>query len=112
MLIEKLKHRCGDDILAAESAFGDESIVVARERAPGAFLKLRDDPDLKFDFLADLTAVDWPERKPRFDVVYHLNSIPLHHRLRVKIQVDESDLWVHTVTPIWKAADWLERECF
>jgi len=76
------------------------------------FKALRDESGLEFNLLLDLTAVDWPERKPRFDVVYHLNSLALLHRLRVKIAVEYPDPWANTVMPLWKSADWLERECF
>lgn len=112
MLIEKLKQRFGADILNAEEAHGEESILVARERAPEILKTLRDEPGFEFDMLTDVTAVDWLERKPRFDVVYHLNSIKLHHRLRIKVQIDLTDLWVHSAIGIWKSADWLERECY
>ncbi|MGO9801778.1 MAG: NADH-quinone oxidoreductase subunit C, partial [Candidatus Binatus sp.] len=69
-------------------------------------------PDFDFNFLTDVTAVDWPERNPRFEVVYQLNSLNLAHRIRVKIRVDGADPWVPSVVGVWGAADWLERECF
>src|SRR5438552_9125728 len=97
MLIEKLKERFGAGLLSAEEARSEETITVSRDRACEVLTALRDEPGLEFDMLTDLTAVDWPERKPRFDVVYHLNSIKLHHRLRVKVQADLGDLWVNSV---------------
>ncbi len=111
-MIEELKERFGAEILDAENTRGEEAITLRRERAPEILRALRDEPQFAFDFLTDLTAVDWPERTPRFEVVYHLNSIKLGHRLRVKLKVEESDSWVPTVIELWKAADWLERECF
>jgi NADH-quinone oxidoreductase subunit C len=112
MLIERLKERYGSAILAAESARDEETIVIDRDRAHEVMQMLHDDPALSFNFLSDLTAVDWPERTPRFDVVYHLRSLTHGHRLRVKIGVDGTDPWVHSVALVWKAADWLERECY
>lgn len=112
MLIERLKERFGSAILAAESARDEETIVIDRDRAHEVMQMLHDDPALSFNFLSDLTAVDWPERTPRFDVVYHMRSLIHGHRLRVKIGVDGTDPWVHSVALIWKAADWLERECY
>jgi NADH-quinone oxidoreductase subunit C len=112
MLIEKLKARFGADILAAESARGEETIVVSRDRAAEILRALYVEPDFVFNFLSDLTAVDWPERTPRFEVVYHLHSLAKGHRLRVKVGVGVADSWAHSVATIWKAADWLERECF
>jgi NADH-quinone oxidoreductase subunit C len=112
MLIEKVKDRFGAEILGAEDARGEETITVGREHAYDLFRALRDEPGFEFNYLSDLSAVDWLERKPRFDVVYHLNSLTLKHRLRVKIGVDGADPWVHSVVGIWGAADWLERECY
>lgn len=112
MLIEKLKDRFGAEILGAEDARGEETITVGREHAYDLFRALRDEPGFEFNYLSDSSAVDWLERKPRFDVVYHLNSLTLKHRLRVKIGVDGADPWVHSVVGIWGAADWLERECY
>lgn len=112
MLIDKLKARFGEALLQADSAHGEETIVVARERAPEILRALRDEPAFDFNFLTDLTAVDWLERVARFEVVYHLNSLALKHRLRVKVGVAGEDAWVASVVELWKAADWLERECF
>lgn len=112
MLIEKIKERFGTDILKEDSSRGEETIVVSRERALEILRTLRDEPEFSFNFLSDLTAVDWPERVPRFDVVYHLRSLTHGHRLRVKIGVAASEPWVNSVSDLWKAADWLERECY
>ncbi len=112
MLIEKLKVRFGAQILDAQAARDEETFTIDREHAFDFFRALRDEPDFDFNFLTDLTAVDWPERNPRFEVVYQLNSLNLAHRIRVKIGVDGADPWVHSVVGVWGAADWLERECF
>ena len=112
MLIDKLKEKFGADILEAGSPLGEDTIVINRDKASEVFRALHDEGDFGFELLVDVTAVDWPERHPRFDVVYQLKTIALKHRLRVKIQVDAGDAWVPSVQPIWKSADWLERECF
>ncbi len=112
MLFDQLKERFGADIVAAESARDEETIVIARERALDLMRALRDEEAFAFDFLADLTAVDWPARAPRFDVVYHLHSIKLGHRLRVKVATGEPNPSVSSVAELWKSANWLERECY
>jgi NADH-quinone oxidoreductase subunit C len=71
---------------------------------------LRDTPSLRFDFLAEVTAVDYLPREPRYDVVYHLVSIPNRLRLRVKVRVSSSATTVPTVQTVWPGAGWLERE--
>src|ERR1700722_5455953 len=114
MLIEKINARFGAQILSAQNERDEETFTIDRERAYDFFRALRDEPGFEFNFLTDLTAVDWLERKPRYDVVYHLNSLTLGHRLRVKIAIGTTadDLWVPSVVGNWGAADWLERECF
>ncbi len=79
------------------------------------FMKfVKEDKTLQFDYLTDITGVDYlkMEREPRFDVVYHLYSFKNNVRLRVKCGVPEEDLDVPSLTPLWGAANWLEREAF
>ena len=64
-----------------------------------------------FDLLLDVTAVDWPQREPRFDVVYHFYSTTHHVRVRVKTRVPLSDPAVATLTPLYGSARFMEREC-
>jgi NADH-quinone oxidoreductase subunit C len=67
------------------------------------------------NLLVDLTAVDFPERNPRFEVVAHLLSLDLGHRLRLKARVggsDASGAEIETLTSVWASANWLERECW
>ena len=73
---------------------------------------LRDDPDLAFDYLADLTGVDFFPRVPRFDVAYHLYSMKHNHRLRLEVPIDGETPKLESVVSIWPAANWHEREVF
>ena len=72
---------------------------------------LRDNAACAFTTLVDITAVDWPEREDRFDVVYHFLSMPQNQRVRVKIAVAEDEL-VPSVTDLHPSANWFEREAF
>jgi NADH-quinone oxidoreductase subunit C len=112
MLLEKLKEKFAADILESSNALDENSIVIDRAKAPEIFRTLHDDAEFAFEFLIDVTGVDWPERRPRFDVVYQLKSMSKNQRLRVKIKVNADDAWVPSAYPVWKSADWLERECF
>src|SRR5580692_5013888 len=113
MLIDKLKEKFANAIIQSSSALGEDTIVIDREHASEIFSALHDDADFAFECLIDVTAVGWPERSPRFDVVYQLKSMTRNLRLRVKIQVGAGDdAWVPSAYPVWKSADWLERECF
>jgi NADH-quinone oxidoreductase subunit C len=86
------------------------TIYASREELPALARALRDGDGLKFDFLAELTAVDFLPREPRFEVVYILVSTELAQRIRVKVRVPGADARVATVAGIWPAANWLERE--
>lgn len=89
---------------------GDWTLIVPVTHIAAVARHLRDAPDAAFDFCSDVTASDWPPRKEaRFDVVYCLYSTRLRHRIRVKVRVAESQP-IPSVTPVWPAADWLERE--
>ncbi len=99
-------------IVEHHSLHGNDTIIINREDALSIFQTLRDDPAFAFNVLTDLTAVDFLGREPRFEVVYHLFSLPRNHRLRVKIRVREDDAAVPSVSSLWKSANWLEREAW
>jgi NADH-quinone oxidoreductase subunit C len=72
---------------------------------------LRDNELTKFNYLASLTVIDWTERSPRFDVVYHLYSINANHFLTVKVGCEDGE-GVPSVTDVWGTANWHEREAY
>jgi NADH-quinone oxidoreductase subunit C len=91
---------------------GDWTIVVPVAQLLAAAQHLRDAPDALFDFCSDVTATDWPPRaEGRFDVVYCLYSTRLRHRIRMKVKAGDQQA-VPSVTGIWPAANWLEREVY
>jgi NADH-quinone oxidoreductase subunit C len=109
--IRYISEKFGPAILDSHALHGDETVVVGSERLLEIVRFLKDDPRLDFDFLADITAVDYLGKKqPRFEVVYHLLSLQSHRRLRVKVAVAEEEPEVDSLTPLWKGANWLERE--
>ena len=96
--------------------FRDETtLIVAREHIVAAARFMRDTPGLVYNFLSDISAVDYyPDynRPERFGVSYHLYSMLYNRRLRLKVFVPEEDPQVDTVTTVWPGANWLEREIF
>jgi NADH-quinone oxidoreductase subunit C len=88
------------------------TIYVERSFIRDACTLLRDNPECPFNFLADVTCVDWYPREPRFEVVYHLLSIPKKERVRLKVRLQSSSLALDSVTPVWPAANYFEREVF
>jgi NADH-quinone oxidoreductase subunit C len=85
------------------------TIYVPGERLVDTCRALRDDPALRFTAIIEVTAADYFPRQPRFEVVYHLLSIPRRQRLRVKVRVGDGAS-LPTVQSIWKGAGWPERE--
>src|SRR5689334_22954082 len=81
-----------------DAARGQVVIVLERDALPDALQKLRDDAELRFEQLSDLTVVDYHGRTPRFEVVYQLRSIGGNHRLRVKVPVPEDDAVIPTAS--------------
>ena len=86
-----------------------ETLEVERGALVATVRELRDEAG--FDMLLDVTAVDWPQRKPRFDVVYHLYSTRSFLRLRIKVGVDADDPTVDSLVAVHGAAQFAEREC-
>jgi NADH-quinone oxidoreductase subunit C len=121
-IVARLRELLGEENVQDAVVNGQLIVTVPPTRIVEASTTLRDDAACRFDHLADVTATDYLEwnpdggppgegRSPRFDVVYHLYSIPLNHRVRVKVKVDEDDV-VPSVTGVWPAANWGERETY
>jgi NADH-quinone oxidoreductase subunit C len=100
----------GAALEAAPSIDLQITIYASRDDVPALARALRDAPELRYAFLAELTAVDFHPREPRFELVYLLVSLEHRQRLRLKVRLRGSDARVGTVTGIWPAANWLERE--
>jgi NADH-quinone oxidoreductase subunit C len=99
----------GQAVLKVELKLGELMVTVQREQIVPVLTKLRDDPRCMFQQIMDITAVDYPDRPERFEVVYILLSIKHNQRVRVKLSTDE-DTPVQTVVPVYSAAGWMERE--
>lgn len=110
--IKKLKESCYSSIVDLHSFRGDETVIVKKEDIVLVNQFLRDDNDLLYNFMMDLTAVDYLGRDPRFEVVYHLYSLKYNSRVRVKACVSEDDCSIDSCVSVWIAADWFEREVF
>ena len=109
--IQIIKDRLGEKVLETLQFCGDDIIMLAREGLRASFRLLKDGPRLHFNFLSDITAVDyWKKKEPRFEVVYHVYSVQARHRLRVRVPVPENDPAVESLTPLWAGANFLERE--
>jgi NADH-quinone oxidoreductase subunit C len=114
-ILDRLRTRFGAAVVETHALHGDHTAVVECVAIVDVLRFCRDEADLGFDMLSDLTAVDFlkfPGREdgPRFEVVYHLYSLTHNHRVRLKVRVDEDEAVVPTAVEVWPIANWLERE--
>lgn len=107
-LAERVRATSPDVVVSRDEV----TVYVQPEELLGALANFRDDAELSFDSLSSLTAVDWPERAPRFWVAYELYSMAHRHRLRVKVGLEGEDPRVASVTAMFPTADWHEREAW
>ncbi|HEX2661984.1 MAG TPA: NADH-quinone oxidoreductase subunit C [Candidatus Acidoferrum sp.] len=108
-LVGRVRAKFGTALVEAIEDRKQAIVVVECERLGEVAQYLRDEE--KFDLLSDLTAVDWPKREKRFDVVLNLYSFAKNERLRVKARAGDGEP-VPSVAGIWPTANWLEREAF
>lgn len=107
--VSRFRATFGAGLLDAMEDRKQAILVVDRERLAEIALHLRDEE--KFEMLTDLTAVDWPKREKRFDVVLNLYSFAKNERLRLKVHATNGEK-VPSVVGVWPTANWLEREVF
>jgi len=88
------------------------TIVVERSALREACVLLKDDVNCPFNFLSDVTCVDWYPAEPRFEVIYHLLSIPKRERVRLKVRLNSESPVVESLTSVWPGANYFEREVF
>jgi len=123
----KVPHRGGDinpSVAALEARFpgvvvrsqvvwGESTVYISPSSVSDVMQWLHDDPDQRYDFLSDVTAVEYRDFEEPLEVVWHLRSLPFRRFLRVKSAIPKGvPLSIPSVWGIWKAADWLERECY
>ena len=110
-IIESLNTLVPGAVYEPSASVDFATIYVPREQLVDTCRALRDAPEHRYNVLIEITAADYLPRSPRFEVVYHLLSIPHRRRLRLKVRASEADL-VPTVQDVWPAAGWPEREVY
>jgi NADH-quinone oxidoreductase subunit C len=115
--LEQVKEKFPQDIIETHAFRGDETAIIRPSALVTVAKFLKETPALDFNFLMDLTAVDYDfyaggriKKEFRFEVVYHFYSLTHNHRIRIKVPVDEKKAEVDTLTGLWASADWYERE--
>ncbi|KAB0269576.1 NADH-quinone oxidoreductase subunit C [Microvirga brassicacearum] len=110
-LADHLAASLGEAVTASAIAYDELTVVVRAEDIVRAVTFLRDDPKCRFISFLDICGVDYPGREQRFDVVYHLLSPHLNHRIRLKVETDEVSP-VPSIIDVFPAANWFEREAY
>ena len=103
-----------NDSAIQDVKFDRDEMTICLDRAAvrEACALLRDDPECAFNFLSDITCVDWHPSEPRFEVIYHLLSMSKKERVRLKVRLEDSSPAVDSITSVWPAANFFEREVF
>ena len=110
MVVEKLRAALPDAIEDVGDFRGERTISVRKDQIVDVCRVLRDDADLRYNFLSDIVADDLLPEYPRFAVSYHLLSLPNKHRIRVRVRVEDPDEGPPTMAEVWPIATWLEME--
>jgi len=111
-VVERLRSWSPNAISEVIEFRGETTIVVPRNVLRDVAERCRGDKELQFNLLSAATCVDRYPLEPRFEVNYHLVSIPLRARLRIKVRLSSDDPTVDSLVPVWPGANWLEREIF
>lgn len=117
-VVNAIKNKFGDAVIQAHDFRGDDTVVLKKESLLEVCRFLKESPDTAIDMPIDVTCVDYsqyPGGEPhgsRFEVVYHLRSNKLNHRVRLKVPAGSEEPCVDSVVAVWKGVIWFEREVF
>jgi len=111
--VDAIREQFADAIVRSAVVWGETTVVVDGARVHDIIQWLHDDPSQRYDYLSDVTAVEFRDTEQPLEVVWHLRSLPFRRFLRVKVLIEKGEaLEVPSVWDIYKSADWLERECY
>ena len=108
--LRRLIEALPDAVSETHAHVGDATACIDPERVVEVARLLRDDSELEFEILTDVTAVDYLGEEPRFEMVYHFYSVARNHRLRIKARVPEEPAEIDSLVDVYASANWMERE--
>ncbi len=112
LVLEKLQTKFAGHIAHVSEPKGLLTLVTDRETIIDLLSFIKNDDDLQFIYLTDITAVHYPNLEQAFAVVYHVHSLVYHLRIRIKVFLSKDDLTIPSATTVWLGANWMERETF
>lgn len=110
--LERIRSQFQEDVVELHQQLEQDTVIISKSALVPLAGFLKEEPTLQYDFLMDLTAVDYFKRKPRFEVVYHFLSLQHLFRIRVKVPLSEPDTELDSLVSIWPSANWYEREVY
>ncbi|EDM34086.1 NADH dehydrogenase I chain C [Pedobacter sp. BAL39] len=111
-LVQALTEKFGGQIIGVNEPYGLLTFETHKDSIINVLTFLKENSIANFNFLTDITAVHYPEKKHGIAVVYHLHSMVKRIRVRVKVFIDENHPTIPTATTLWNAANWMERETY
>lgn len=111
-VIQSLTSRFGDSITVPTEPFGLLTFGATAENISEVLRFLKEDSELKFNYLTDITGIHFPELELSIGVIYHLHSLTNNVRVRIKVFIDGNDPKIPTATTLWEGANWMERETY
>jgi NADH-quinone oxidoreductase subunit C len=109
----KLRENFGDAILSAEMMRDFPVFTIKKDKIVDVIKYLYDEPEMEFRFLTDLCGIHFPDNKGQeLGVIYYLHNMPKNYRIRLRIFFDVNDAVVPTLTTVFSAANWMERETY
>jgi NADH-quinone oxidoreductase subunit C len=110
---DAIRAQFSDAVERVNVVWGETTVVVSRAQVHAIIRWLHDDPSQRYDYLSDVTAVEFRDLEQPLEVVWHLRSLPFRRFLRVKVLIEKGEeLRVPSVWDVYKSADWMERECY
>ncbi len=111
-LLAKISAEFADKVTSVSEPFGLLTFETEREQLIDLLDFLKNDPELQFIYLTDLTAIHYPEQEKPIGVIYHLHSLVNNVRVRIKVFLAGDDVHIPTATGLWHGANWMERETY
>jgi NADH-quinone oxidoreductase subunit C len=111
-VLAKISAKFADKVTVLGEPFGLPTLETSREQIIDVLAFLKDDPELQFIYLTDLTAIHYPEQEKQIGVIYHLHSLVNNLRIRIKVFLTDGDTNIPSATDLWNGANWMERETY
>jgi NADH-quinone oxidoreductase subunit C len=112
VVLQKITARFTDSISVPTEPYGLLTFETSKENIAGVLQFLKEDKDLKFNYLTDITGIHYPDQELSIGVIYHLHSLTNNVRVRIKVFLDGSNPTIPTATNLWEGANWMERETY